>query len=385
MLILQNFSHEDKRSRKASDSSSVMHDDAAFKKMYPCRVDSCAQQFETRQDSEQHYHKVHKGNYCTCERRDNTERHRPECEFWKKRLRCPLHRCEFRCEAEKQLESHFTKAHADAKELDFKILAKSIAHRLNDQAAFACPVKTCDFLTQESAEKLDDHLHHQHRELLLQRILRKNEDRPLKPTGESQAAEAQKKAEKRAQLAQAKEWTHERLNKLTPDTLVWARYKNYPFWPGQIDENRIHNENRIIKVYFFGDDTCEKICKFNDNLKLFRCPEFNEHHSDGKEYCENRYKPGWFEDAVNAAQEVEEKLRMAKAADSMSKGDYDTNQLVGPAVSRSELRQLGRRAGRLKKLEDANFWSKHRLRQLKRDTLVWYSNTQPVSKWRQTS
>ena len=368
----QSFSHEDKRSRKASDGSATA-EDSFVRKMYRCRVDSCAQQFETRQDADEHYYEVHKINYCTCDRKDN-ERHHPDCDFWKKRLRCPLHRCEYRCETEKQLETHFTKAHADAPQLDFKILAKCIANRLLVQAAFACPVKTCAFITQEQAGKLDDHLSREHADLQLQRILRKNEDRPPKPKADAQAVEAQKAEQGRAAAARANKngWTNERLGKLKPDTLVWARFRNYPFWPGQIDENRMRNEDRIITVYFFGDDTCEKITKFDDNLKLFRCAEFEQNVEDGKQYCENRYKPGWFEDAVATAVDVEQKMRIVRQADNMSKGEYDTNELVGPTVSRLSLRQLGRRAGLLKKHEDANFWSKHRLRQLKSGSLVWY-------------
>ena len=73
-------------------------------------------------------------------------------------------------------------------------------------------------------------------------------------------------------------WTPAKLKKLAVGTVVWARYRKFPFWPGVIDQNDEPLQPdypRRIAVYFFGDETVEKITNFEANLRLFRYAGFS--------------------------------------------------------------------------------------------------------------
>jgi hypothetical protein len=54
-------------------------------------------------------------------------------------------------------------------------------------------------------------------------------------------------------------WGNAALSKLAPGMLVWAQYRNYPFWPGAIDAVHANvngsDTTYTFTVLFFGDNT----------------------------------------------------------------------------------------------------------------------------------
>lgn len=53
-------------------------------------------------------------------------------------------------------------------------------------------------------------------------------------------------------------WNEEMLAGLKPDTLVWAKFREYPFWPAKVLEVEPPKEpgnTPGIVVHFFGDNT----------------------------------------------------------------------------------------------------------------------------------
>ena len=183
-------------------------------------------------------------------------------------------------------------------------------------------------------------------------------------------------------------WTVDALTALTRGTLVWGRYRAYPFWPGMIeevleggagDDGKAESQaERLarakVKVVFFGDDSCERVNNVSKNLRPFRSPEFEEFEAEGLSH----YLADTFRDGLKQALDEEAKqIAMVAAAAGTGAGAAGGVELPsGPAFTRAQIRRLGRRAGQQQQ-DDADGeegvrWTPRQLRLLKVGTIVWY-------------
>lgn len=180
------------------------------------------------------------------------------------------------------------------------------------------------------------------------------------PAMTHQARMLQKKREE--EEAKIFRWKDDELDKLTPRTLVWARYRQYPFWPGLVETNyKLADGRRGFTVFFFGDTTCEKIVNFDKNLRPLRCDEYDEFVKAGKAHSMAQL----FGEAMGYAT-AEEDLHRPKSK-SKKKGNP-----AAPAIDRGVLRNLARRGGQESTKDEGNVWNRRKLRQLKVGTQVWY-------------
>jgi len=329
-------------------------------RVYKCRrvKSGCVAVFASKEERDEHYAKVH--NFVRTGGDD------------KKLLRCPLVNCDHRYPTKPRLERHILEAHSKFVEvLDVALLVKTVANRMKKTSRpWESPFHGDD-TQHEDAAALEDHMEKEHpafkvkllrareRKKLLRRRVEKQRLLEQLAREREEAIEAARLA--RIKLKQGYSWKAEDLEALEAGTLVWARYRDYPFWPGLVDNNFLVGETRKMSIYFLGDETCETVVNFDKNLRPFRCSKHAKFVEAGKQHALKVY----FERALEQAAREERRIKAGKGG------------LAGPAAAEEPtidaptLRRLARRAGQDKPLEKSFKWSGRRLRQIKSGVLVW--------------
>lgn len=373
---------------------------------YRCTRDSCKEVFKSRRERNTHYRVVH--NYipmlnCRCgvDDRVQARMHDQDCPAFKKIFRCPAHGCFLRYRLEAALESHLLAEHeALSAKADLTCLAKCVTQRADVEHLYLrCPIRGC-VIKNLNGMQVHEHLKAVHEDAKLD-IFR----------GEPLTLAEVSKAEQERQLVinlrkdpNFFRWSEAGLDLLVPGKLVWARYRDYPFWPGKIDVNvtNADNKQRVLVVFFMGDDTCERIVNFDRNLRPFRWTQFSTFVAAGKEHVLRRF----FTEALDKALEMEKrapqsvtkadghgtvsllsghvvkqnrkrKRASAATATSASSTSHLSSKRGSMWVARNDmsfvaLRQLARRGGQLQKVLSGEAWTERKIHQLQEGQLVWY-------------
>eukprot|EP00040_Diaphanoeca_grandis_P027859 m.159601 g.159601 ORF g.159601 m.159601 type:complete len:901 (-) comp31140_c0_seq1:32-2734(-) len=349
-------------------------------RVYKCHRKLCSEVFNTKEERAHHYETIH--NF-TISAQEHT----------KKVHRCPILGCRHRYALPKLISHHICSAHGSLKaDVNMTQLVTNVVNKMKieDYVTFPCPFINCctDGVVFETSVLLDDHLRATHPEVPLAFMLSAEKRKFLKKVAQAVYEQLEREAE--LHLAKMSDpnmhwWTDEELDALTPGTIVWARYRNYPFWPGVIEVNykdagKEGIEIRKITVLFLGDDTCEKIPNFEKNLRPFKCRGYDDYINEGNNHKLSSYFKKAMEDALVRQAVVDEKERAALAA-SRPKSKLASKptatvtihpKKVSRTIDKAVLRRLARRGGVGKSKDKSFAWSGRSLRLLKVGTLVWY-------------
>eukprot|EP00045_Choanoeca_perplexa_P006866 m.59840 g.59840 ORF g.59840 m.59840 type:complete len:667 (+) comp13825_c2_seq1:74-2074(+) len=133
---------------------------------------------------------------------------------------------------------------------------------------------------------------------------------------------------------------------LSVGTLVWAKYRQYPFWPAQISDNdevegstasTSGSIKRDIWVLFFGDDTYERIRNPSKQLRSLRCPEYQSFVETGTHHATLSHL---FKQALAKALDIETRAATTTldAADDGDDDDDDDIFLLRDVLSHHQTR-----------------------------------------------